>query len=551
MAVIGKAMFNPARSVNPSMCRNSKRENREISQLSDNQSERTGKDCTHNPVMISCEKSDNFIVSTKSLNKTNGNIQGRKPHIVAEAMEKRKLTKGNANQQTISRTPSRTYDMQNALTRIRRAVQKGKDVKLTALLHHVNVDSLRKAYFMLKRSAAAGVDGITWEQYGENLEANLKGLHARVHRGAYRAKPSRRVFIPKPDGRQRPLGIASLEDKLLQKVVVEVLNAIYEEDFLGFSYGFRPGRNQHQALDALCVSFQQKKINWILDADIRGYFDSINHKWLMKFIEHRVSDKRVLRLIKKWLKAGVLEEGKKIATDEGSPQGATISPLLSNIYLHYVLDLWANQWRKRHAKGDVIIVRYADDFVIGFQCQDDAERFVEDLRARLEKFSLELHKDKTRLIRFGKYARRDCKRLDGRRKPETFDFLGFTHICGQGRIGHFWVMRKSIRKRLTAKLHDLKTKLHKVMHLPVGVQGKWLRRVVNGYYAYHAIHGNLKAVTTFRIALIKLWRSALSRRSQKGYVTWEKMTRICEFWLPHPRILHPWPEVRFRRQHLR
>ena len=337
------------------------------------------------------------------------------------------------------------------------------------------------------------------------MRTSSKDLHARVQRGAYRAKPSRRVYIPKPDGRQRPLGIAAIEDKIVQRAVTEVLNAIYEADFLGFSYGFRSGRQAHVALDFLAVGIRFKKISWLLDADVRSYFDRINHEWMLRFLEHRIADKRMLALIRKWLKAGVLEHGKWATSEEGTPQGSSISPLLANVYLHYVLDLWAHQWRNRHARGDVIIVRWADDFVVGFQYEDDAKRFTEALRDRFQRFSLELHPDKTRLIRFGRFAHRDCRRFDGRKKPETFNFLGLSHACGVNRGGKFMVRRTTMRKRLTAKLHEVKAELQRRMHQPVAEQGSWLRSVVRGYFAYHAVPGNWKALGAFRTQCTRLW----------------------------------------------
>jgi len=431
------------------------------------------------------------------------------------------------------------------LDRIRQAAIRSKDEKFTARLHQITTERLRTAYFGIKKSAAAGVDGVTWSWYEEDLENNLLDLHARIHSGAYRAKPSRRVYIPKADGRQRPLGIAALEDKIVQRAVTEVLNAIYEVDFVGYSYGFRPGRRAHEALDALTVGIHRKKVSWVLDADIRGYFDSIDHEWLLKFIEHRVLDGRILRLIKKWLKAGVIENDRFAATDEGTPQGASISPLLANIYLHYVLDVWVQRWRKTEARGDVIIVRWADDFVLGFQYQDEAERFLKELRERFRTHSLELHPEKTRLIRFGRFAPQNCKRIDGQSKPETFNFLGFTHYCGISRSGKFMVKRATMRMRLTKKLHEVKAELRKRMHQTIRDQGTWLRSVVNGYFGYHAIPGNWDALGTFRTQIAKLWYKTLRRRSQRNRMTWERMAKIAAFWLPPARILHPWPEQRF------
>ncbi len=371
-------------------------------------------------------KSDGPVVPAKLLNKA--------PSGAAEAVEGRGRTKGNADPRSTPRTQSRQQDVSHALDRVRQVARRDRQARFTALLHHVTLDRLRAAYHALRPRAAAGVDGVTWGQYGEGLEGNLEALHGRVHRGAYRAKPSRRVFIPKADGRQRSLGIASLEDKIVQRAVVEVMNAIYEEDFVGFSYGFRPGRSQHQALDALAVGLRRKRVNWVLDADIRGFFDAIDHGCLERFIEHRVADNRMQRLIAKWLRAGVLEDGKQVETEKGSPQGATVSPLLANIYLHYAFDLWAERWRRRHAQGDMIIVRYADDLLLGFEYEADAQRFQEELGQRLAQFGLELHPDKTRLIEFGRYAAQH-RRQRGKGKPETFDFLGFTHVCGQTKQG--------------------------------------------------------------------------------------------------------------------
>ena len=397
-----------------------------------------------------------------------------------EPVEGRRPAKGNTGRQNAPRTQSRT-SVPSALDRVREVAERQKEARFTALLHHVTLDLLREAFLDLKRRAAAGVDGVTWEDYARDLEENLQDLHARVHRGAYRAKPSRRVYIPKADGRQRPLGIAALEDKIVQRAVVEVMNSIYEVDFLGFSYGFRPGRNQYQALDALAVGILRKKVNWVLDADIRGYFDTIDHEWLMKFVEHRIGDRRVLRLIRKWLKAGVMEEDEWRASEVGSPQGAMVSPLLANIYLHYVFDLWIQWWRSRHARGKVIVVRYADDIVVGFQHRSDATRFRSELDARFAKFGLKLHPEKTRLLEFGRYAaQRRAERGVG--KPETFDFLGLTHICGRTRLGDFLLVRRTSRKRMAAKLQWIADELMRRRHLSIKKQGLWLQRVVGGYF---------------------------------------------------------------------
>jgi group II intron reverse transcriptase/maturase len=434
-------------------------------------------------------------------------------------------------------------DLPNAMERIRHAACRDKGLQFTTLWHHVyNIDHLRKGYLSLKRNAAPGVDGETWRHYGEDLEENLLDLAGRLKRGAYRAKPVKRAFIPKPDGRQRPLGVTALEDKIVQRTTVEVLNAIYETDFLGFSYGFRPGRSPHDALNALYAGIMTKKVGWVLDADIRGYFDAIDHQWLMRFIEHRIADKRVLRHIKKWLNAGVFEDGAMARSEEGVPQGGSISPLLANVYLHYVFDLWADQWRRKHACGDVIVVRFCDDFVVGFQYQQDAERFLVELRERFLKFSLELHKDKTWLIEFGRFAAQNRKR-QGSGKPKTFDFLGFTHICGRTKNGKYTVLRHSIGKRIRAKLMELKTELRRRLHRPVPVVGKWLRVVLLGHYRYYGIPGNSRKLESFKFHLSRLWYKVLLRRSQRHRLNWERMNRLIDRWLPRPSICHPYPNL--------
>jgi len=433
-------------------------------------------------------------------------------------------------------------DLQNALERIRQAACRDKRTRFTALWHHVyKVDRLRKAYYSLKRSAAPGVDGETWASYGQDLEENLMDLSSRLQRGAYRAKPVKRGYIPKPDGRQRPLGITVLEDKIVQRSTVEVLSAIYEEDFLGFSYGFRPGRSPHSALNALYAAIMTRKVSWVLDADIRGYFDTIDHEWLMKFVEHRIADKRVLRHIKKWLNAGVLENGGKTFSDEGVPQGGSISPFLANIYLHYVLDLWANKWRKEHGSGDVVIVRFSDDFVVGFQYRKDAERFYKDLVERFKTFNLELHNGKTRIIEFGRFAAKNRKHR-GEGKPKTFDFLGFTHICSKTDKGKFIVLRQTISKRLIAKLKVLKDELRRRLHWPIPKVGKWLRVVVLGHCRYYGLPGNSRKLESFVYHLTRLWFKTLRRRSQRHKTDWDRMNRLAARWIPLPRICHSYPD---------
>lgn len=424
-------------------------------------------------------------------------------------------------------------------------------MRFTTLWHHVyNVDHLRAVFFRLRKDAAPGVDGQTWAEYAANLEENLQDLADRLRRGAYRAKPVRRVYIPKPDGRQRPLGIPTLEDKLVQGLTKAVLEQIYEVDFLGFSYGCRPGRSPHRALDALVVGIERRKVNWVLDADISGFFDAIDHDCLLRLVEHRIGDQRVLRHIKKWLKAGVLEDGKKAQTERGTPQGGSISPLLANVYLHYVLDLWVEEWRRKHAHGDVIIVRYVDDFVLGFQHREDATRCLAALKERLARFHLELHPDKTRLVEFGRFAAENRERRTAG-KPETFDFLGFTHYCGETRTGRFQVSRKTRRKTVVAKLAVLKERIRRRMHDPVPKTGAWLTKVLEGHYRYYGVPGNSAAMTLFRDRVTRHWRRALSRRSQKGYVNWDRMQRLARRWLPVPTIQHPYPNRRFDVMHPR
>jgi RNA-directed DNA polymerase len=480
-------------------------------------------------------KSDSAIVAVKPTNKAEQSA--------AESVEPRAETEGNASQQSTRRAQSRV-SVSQALERIRRVARERKKEKFTALLHHISIDLLGEAFFGLKKDAAPGVDGLTWGTYEADLDRNLTDLHERVHRGAYRALPSRRKYILKADGKQRPLAIAALEDKIVQRATVAVLNAIYEEDFLGFSYGFRPERGAHDALDALVVGIDSAKVNWILDADIRSFFDEISQEWLVRFLEHRIGDRRIIRLIQKWLKVGILEDGIVTVSDRGTGQGAVISPLLANIYLHYALDLWAARWRRREATGDMIIVRYADDFIVGFQHEVDARRFLDEMRARLQEFALSLHPDKTRLIEFGRHAAANRKR-HGLGKPETFNFLGFTFISGTSRQGKFLLKRKTRRDRMRAKLRMVKEAMLRRMHQPIPQQGSWLRQVVIGYFNYHAVPTNFRALRAFRESIAKRWRRVLSRRSQKGDLTWAQMNRLIDDWLPKPRILHPWPNKRF------
>jgi group II intron reverse transcriptase/maturase len=451
------------------------------------------------------------------------------PERAAEGMEGRGLTKGNSPQSNASRTQGRS-GAPSALERVREVARRDRKVRFTALLHHVyDVERLREAYLAVRPDAAPGPDGVTWEQYGKHLEENLRRLSDQLKRGAYRAKPVRRAYIPKADGRQRPLGVPALEDKVVQRAVVEVLNAVYEVDFLGFSYGFRPGRSPHHALDALTVGIERKRVNWVLDADIRSFFDTLKHEWLVKFVEHRIADRRLVRLIQKWLNAGVLEDGKRTRSEVGTVQGGSISPLLANLYLHYVFDLWVQQWRNRKAHGDVVVVRFADDFALGFEHRSEAEQFLRELTERFRKFGLLA------------VAHRKA-RAEG--KPETFNFLGFTHICSRTRKGRFTVLRQTMRKRLQAKLSEVRTELRRRMHHAVPEVGQWLRIVVLGHFRYYGVPRNRPALNAFRNAAFRLWMQVLRRRSQTHRVTGERQTRLSRRWLPYPRIFHPYPDVR-------
>ena len=480
-------------------------------------------------------KSDRLVVPTNSSNATSE--QG------TETTEGRGRTKGNSPERNAVRTQSRAA-APSALERVRQAAKRDSKQRFTALLHHVyDVDHLRAAYGAVKRDAAAGIDGETWQHYGTSLETNLQDLSARLKRGAYRAQPVRRAYIPKADGRQRPLGVPTLEDKIVQRAVVVVLNAIYETDFLGFSYGFRPRRSPHLALDALTVGIMTKKVNWVLDADIRSFFDTLKHEWLVRFIEHRVADRRVVRLIQKWLNAGVLEEGRRIISQVGTVQGGSVSPLLANIYLHYVFDLWAHRWRQRHAKGEVVLVRFADDFVVGFEQRDDAEQFLNELRERFARFGLMLHPEKTRLIEFGRHAAAH-RRARGEGKPESFNFLGFTHSCATTRKGGFTVLRRTMRTRFQAKLKAVKIELQRRMHQPLPELGAYVGAVVRGHMQYYGVPMNYPSLYAFARAVSRLWWRALRRRSQR-HLPWHRMRRYVARWIPTVHICHPYPLVRF------
>jgi RNA-directed DNA polymerase len=487
------------------------------------------------------EKSDSAVGAMKPANEAERSA--------AEPVERRAGTEGKASQHSTRRAQDRE-SVSQALARIRQTARQRKKERFTALFHHLSIAMLRTAFFALKRDAAPGIDGLTWRAYEAELDRRIEDLHGRLKRGAYRALASRRRHIPKPDGRQRPLAIAALEDKIIQRATTAVLNAIYEEDFLGFSYGFRPQRSQHDALDALVVGLTRTKVNYVLDADIRSFFDEVSQEWLVRFLEHRIGDKRIIRLIRKWLKAGVLEDGSVTISERGTGQGSVISPLLANIYLHYVFDLWAERWRRREGTGDMIIVRYADDILVGFERKSDAHRFWEAMRERLAAFSLSLHPDKTRLIEFGRFAA-VTRAQRGLGKPETFDFLGFTLICGTSRQGGFLIKRKTRRDRMRTKLREIKDELRWRRHWPIPEQGRWLRQVVAGFFAYHAVPTNGAALSAFRYHVTALWRRSLQRRSQRDGCTWERMRKLGDAWLPQPRILHPWPQQRFAVKHPR
>ena len=536
---------SPTRSKTLSMRRSSLNRNWEISPAPAEQlaAGGSGKAIGHTPDINAGEKSDACVVPMNDPN--NGAVSKAAR---TEGPEGRRAAKSNTEAPPAPRTQSRisaSMGLDGVREAARGAKRSGREVRFTALLHHVTPQLLRDSFMNLKRDAAAGVDGVKWREYEEGLDERIGKLWDAVQSGRYRALPSRRVYIPKADGKQRPLGIAALEDKIIQQAVVTVLTPIYETDFLGFSYGFRPGRNQHQALDAVVVGMHTKHVNWVLDADIKAFFDTVEHAWLMRFLEHRIGDQRVLRLIGKWLTAGVVEHGHKTEIRVGTPQGAVISPLLANIYLHYVFDLWAHRWRGRHAKGDVMIVRYADDSVLGFESKTDTDRFLEDMKERFAKFGLALNEDKTRVLQFGRFAAQ-ARAKQGLPKPSTFDFLGFTHICGKARSnGWFQMKRLTSAKRMRTRLKALRQALMRRMHEPIPVVGRWLRRVVQGYFNYHAVPGNVDRLDAFRKDVSRAWLHALRRRGQRGRMPWDRFGRLVERYLPRARVLHPYPHQRF------
>ena len=548
----GKSDVDPTESETTRMVGNFPSGSREILEASTSPMEvdRSGKARGHNPDMHVSGKSDKFIVPEKLVN------SDVMPSSL-ESMEGRSLTNEKAEHKPLDRAQTRTTDEQlsgprsRGLLGIREAAQKDKELKFHNLFSHLTPELLKSSFFDLKKDAAPGIDGQTWHDYAVNFDQRIEDLHSRLHRGSYRAKPSRRVYIAKADGKQRPLGVAALEDKIVQRATRTILEQIYETSFKGFSYGYRPRRKAHDALDALVVAIKQRDVNWILDADIRGFFDNINHEWMVTFLEHRISDRRMLRLLKKWLRAGVSEDGEWSKTEVGTPQGAVISPLFANVYLHYVLDLWIDTWRKRHARGTVVIVRYADDFVIGFSNEVEAHKCLEALKERMTKFGLELHPDKTRLIEFGRYAETNRKNR-GDKSPETFDFAGFTHICGRTRGGAFTVHRRTSRTKFQSKLTELSRELVLRCHHDLAEVGAWLKSVFQGWCQYYAVPGNYDCLGRFQKALQAKWLRVLQRRSQRGRrLTWKRFTKICNRWLPNPKILHPYPEVRFARHNQR
>jgi len=538
-----KSTGDPAQSETPRTSGNIMHENRETwpASAAEQRGRPVGEGQGHKTHRYASQESDSGVVPMKGSNK-----EGQP---TAESLEGRPGTKENVREPHMRPTQG-DQRVSQGLEGVRRAARERREERFTALLHHLTINLLRESFYSMKRSAAAGVDQVTWKAYAQGVEDRLRDLYDRVHRGAYRAQPSRRVYILKSDGRQRPLGVAVLEDKIVQHAVTRILNQIYETDFKGFSYGFRPGRSQHQALDALTVGIERKKVNWILDLDVRGFFDNLNHEQLVQYVEKRIADPRILRLIRKWLKAGVIEDGEWKATEVGTPQGSSISPLLANVYLHYALDLWVEAWR-REARGDVIMVRYADDAVLGFENREEAERLRRELQEHLRTVGLELHPEKTRMIEFGRFAESNRKR-SGEGKPETFDFLGLTHVCGKTRTaGRFTVKRKTIGKRMRAKLQEIRQKLRQRMHDAVPETGKWLRSVVQGYFNYHAIPGNGNRLQAFRDAVTRYWRQTLRRRSQRHRLDWERMNRLVRRWIPSVRISHPYPNVRFDAIHPR
>lgn len=437
------------------------------------------------------------------------------------------------------------------LLRVRNKAKENKNLIFTELLHHATPEMFMECYRSLNKRATPGIDRQSWEEYGkENLEEKLKDLRNRVFNGTYRSLPARRVFIPKANGKMRPLGIVAIEDKIVQNVIRTILDQVYEPTFKGFSYGFRSGRSCHDALDALSYCIQHGKINWILDADLRSYFDSIPHDKLIGVVKLRVGDPRIIRLIKKWLKAGVLENESISISDYGTIQGGVISPLLANIYLHYALDEWIDKIRTNiPSLGRISIVRYADDFVICFQNRWAATKLLEELREQLGRFGLELQREKTRLIEFGRFAIQN-RRARGDRKPETFDFLGFTHICSKAKNGYFAIRRITSSKKFCRKLQDVKQEIRKRMHRNIDETLEWLKRLLLGYYQYYAVPYNILKLDSFRYHVGMYLFKMLRRRSQKARrtITWTWKKLHVDAALPRPKQVHDLPDLRFRRK---
>lgn len=453
-------------------------------------------------------------------------------------------TERNVSWQAARRTQSRGSAL-SLLTRVRERSKADPHMRFDNLYSQLTVPFLRESFHQLKRRAQPGVDGMTWSMYAANLERNLQQLHERLHTGRYRAQPVLRRYIPKGDGRERPLGITTVEDKLVQQACASLLEAVFVPHFAGFSYGFRKQRNQHDALDALNAGLVRRKIRYVLDADIKGFFDAIDHGKLMTMLRQRIRDPRLLRLIRKWMKTGHVEGGRRHRGTRGTPQGGVISPLLGNIYLHYVLDEYAHWWRATQATGDMIIIRYADDFVVGFQHRHEAERFRQQLADRFAIFKLSLHAEKTRLIEFGRFAWAN-RRVRGEGRPETFDFLGFTHCCAETTTGKFWVRRLTVKKRMRATLQRIKDQLRWRMHDSIKATSVWLRQVVTGYLNYHAVPGNLDRMRAFRTQVMRYWQRAIRRRSQKGRKwNWDRFNTLLNPLIPQPSLRHPFPLTRF------